>query len=496
MVIIMKMKNSVKTILVSLAVVVMTAATAFAATQEYTYNVQNDTVCKITNGTETAVESADKIFVDAENGNDGNDGSYAMPLKSVAYAVQMSKSHKNDTFVILKPGKYVVEKTINIYPEYSKDKKLVIMSYGDGAVISGEKTLSGEPALYDAQNNIYVLRTETGLYPRQLYVNGIRAKRATEEIPTDFTLKDNGYETSDKLFANLANPGEVEFVYEMHWMNPRCTAESITADGSKYVIKMNESVWEKGNSFMRGKYPLNCVDAPSYMENAYEFIDEDGEWYYNKTTGELFYKAAANEDVSGEAFTVSDTETLVNIKGSANVPCANVEIHNISFENTKWDYVSKSGGFLDSQASCIYMNGAWYKYLPAALNIESGENIKVNNCKFTKLGANAIRIIGASKNVTVSHNTISDVSGSGVVAGNVRSYQDYFVLPRNDRFSTKNIVITNNEIYNIGAEYGGSVAIQSGYVDTLEISNNEIHDVPYTAIHVGWGWQANVLNCQ
>lgn len=488
---ILNLKKAVGFILLSACSLLLTAQAAFADTAEYTYNAQNNTVYKITDGGKSAVNDAEMIFVDAAGGEDSNNGSYAMPLKSIAYAVQRSAGIKKDTFIILKPAKYTVDKTINIYPEYAADKKLVIMSYDGGATISGERILGGEISLYDEKNNIYVLRTESGLSFRQLYANGKRAVRAKQKIPEDFVLNDDGYETADVIFGNLQNPAEIEFVYEISWMNPRCGVEGISSDGSKYFVKMNKSVWEKGNSFMRGKYPLNCVNAPVSMENAYEFIDEAGEWYYNRTTGELFYKAFEGEDVYSDVFAVSQTETLMSINGSANLPCANVEIHNIAFENTKWEYVTESGGFLDTQASCIYMNGAWYKYLPAALNIESGKAVTVNNCSFSRLGANAIRIIGASKDITISNNKISDASGSGIVAGNVRAYGDYFILPHSDKYSTKNIAIRNNEIYGIGAEYGGSVAIQTGYVDTLSVSNNTIHDVPYTAIHVGWGWQAN-----
>lgn len=488
---ILKAKSLAKLLLI-LMLLPITTFSASAAT-EYTYKSDSGKVYRTTDGTENVVENADMIFVDATNGDDSNDGSYAMPLKSVACAVERSESCTRDTYIVLKPGKYNVEDTINITPKHTNNKKLVIMSYGDGAVITGEKVLSGDVSIHDSANNIYVMQTDKGLTFRQLYVDGVRKTRATSAIPTDLTLTEDktAYVTTSEVFGKISHPENVEFVYEISWMNPRCAVESVTTDGDGYKIKMNSTIWEKGNSFMRGNYPLTYVSAPVSMENAYEFIDTAGEWYYDSESGKLFYKADTGETVSSETFTVSQTQTLLNIVGSANVPCKNVEIHNISFENTKWEYVTESGGFLDTQASCIYMNGAWYKYLPSAVNIESADTVKIHNCTFTKLGANAVRVIGASKNVTVTDNTVYDVSGSGIVAGNVRSYQNYFVSPYSDKYSTEKIVISNNKIHDIGVEYGGSVAIQTGYADTVEISHNEIHDIPYSAIHVGWGWQAN-----
>jgi hypothetical protein len=55
--------------------------------------------------------------------------------------------------------------------------------------------------------------------------------------------------------------------------------------------------------------------------------------------------------------------------------------------------------------------------------------------------------------------------------------------------------ISDNYIHNVAIEYLGGVGIWQGYAQHSLISHNQIDDVPYTAISIGWaGWHANILS--
>jgi parallel beta-helix repeat protein len=49
-------------------------------------------------------------------------------------------------------------------------------------------------------------------------------------------------------------------------------------------------------------------------------------------------------------------------------------------------------------------------------------------------------------------------------------------------------VIKNNFITRVGRDYHSSVGIFAGYTEGLVIENNELVDMPYTGISIGWGW--------
>ncbi len=52
----------------------------------------------------------------------------------------------------------------------------------------------------------------------------------------------------------------------------------------------------------------------------------------------------------------------------------------------------------------------------------------------------------------------------------------------------KNISITDNYIQRIGNGHYGASGIQTFYTDGVNISHNELYDLPYSGICVGWGW--------
>jgi hypothetical protein len=85
-------------------------------------------------------------------------------------------------------------------------------------------------------------------------------------------------------------------------------------------------------------------------------------------------------------------------------------------------------------------------------------------------------------------NVITDVSGSGVSV-DLNLEGD----PADSRKISRNDVIRNNYIEKTGRDYYQTVGIMAGYTEGLVIEHNELHDMPYSGISVGWGW-ANVDN--
>ena len=65
--------------------------------------------------------------------------------------------------------------------------------------------------------------------------------------------------------------------------------------------------------------------------------------------------------------------------------------------------------------------------------------------------------------------------------------------PADGRKISRNDVIRNNYIEKTGRDYYQTVGIMAGYTDGVVIEHNELHDMPYSGISVGWGWadQAN-----
>lgn len=72
-----------------------------------------------------------------------------------------------------------------------------------------------------------------------------------------------------------------------------------------------------------------------------------------------------------------------------------------------------------------------------------------------------------------------DISGSGIQIG---LFSD--PLTTTDHNNT----INNTIVKKAAAEFSGAVGINVGYTIGTTITHNDVHDLTYAAISVGWGW--------
>ena len=78
-------------------------------------------------------------------------------------------------------------------------------------------------------------------------------------------------------------------------------------------------------------------------------------------------------------------------------------------------------------------------------------------------------------------NVFKDISSTAVQVGNLD------MSPSEDK-QTKNNTVANNYITQVAAEYQSAVGISFLYINGAEIFHNEVANLPYTGISVGWGW--------
>jgi hypothetical protein len=126
-----------------------------------------------------------------------------------------------------------------------------------------------------------------------------------------------------------------------------------------------------------------------------------------------------------------------------------------------------------------------YLKCPANIRLCGAQHIRFERCTFTRLGSAAVDLIFGSADNMISGCRFFDISGNGIQVGDVRT-QDHH--PQDLRTVVRNNQIINNYIHNIGVEFQDSVGIFAGYTDGTVIAHNEICDLPYTGVSVGWGW--------
>ncbi len=430
------------------------------------------------------------IFVDAKNGSDSNDGNQGAPLQSIAAAKALAaSSNKNMTsnlFVFIKGGEYYIDSPLEFTPEDSGTNgfNIIYKSYDGRAMLSGGIHIKNF-SLYDNGLNIYRAKVDKGLDSRQLFVNGVRAVRARSDKGLTNCTTDNGsigHTTTDTFLADYKHVSDLEMVYYESWTNPRCGVASIDVDDGIATLIMDQPGWNA----VRNKGGTS-VTSPVYYENAFELLNEPGEWYLDTHEGYLYYIPRAFEDMSIADVVLPVTEKLINMEGTEDENVHNIYFKDIEFAYSTWMRPSTSNGHSDAQNNHIRQTGV--PLMPdSAVRVRNGRYINFLDCKFDRLGITALQMFGSIKDCNVIGNEFTDISGSAISLGEPDTGNANIWNPKEEKYVIRNNKIVNNYIHTIAVDYKSAAAISAGFPKDTLISHNEIFDAPYSGMHIGYGW--------
>ncbi len=437
-----------------------------------------------------AIEAGDllAIYVDPVDGSDGNVGSKKAPVATVAKAQELVRANnddmKNHLFVFLKAGEYYLDEDIKMNAEDSGSNgyNIVYTSYGDGKaqLMSGKHFGGFEIA--DAAKNIYKVQIGD-LMARQVYINGIRGVRARSDCElTNPQMTDFGFWSDDTFLADYKNIKDLEFVTYSEWTQPRCGVSEVTVEDGRAKIVMDQPGWSNNNDYTSWRDPY-------WYENAYELLDLPGEWYIDSTDGYLYYIPRQFENPETMVATVPIAERLLTIDGTVDAPAHNITFDNLEFAYTNWLRPSSEIGYNDGQNNTI--DG---KLAEPAVMVFRSRYIDFTNNTFTKLGAAALQMMYSIQECNVVGNEFYDLSGSAIGLGKsaqvdyVNDDYETEVKPKEYKYYTINNHIDNNYIHDIGIDYGSSTAISATWPKYTTFNHNEIYNVNYSGMQIGYGW--------
>lgn len=452
------------------------------------------------------------FYVDPVNGLDTNNGtSTTTAFKTIEKARDVVRTINatmtGDIIVYLRGGTYLPTSTIQftdadsgkngfnvIYSAYNNEKP----------VISGGKPITGW-TLYDAGKNIYRASAGGNIETRQLYVNGTRATRARSAGGTSSLtfVKASGYTATGSVTAGIVTPmhnwgnqSDIEFVYKIVWTTPRAAVSSITNDGTTTTINMDTTGWgyvtSKGGTSV-GDSANNANGVVWYVENAYELLDAEGEWYLDRSTDYIYYKPRANEDISSSEIIAPVLEELVRVQGAdLDHKASNIQFYGITFAHATW-LRPNTYGQSDAQNNVIRESGV-EQIIGAAVNLKYANAVKFERNVFEHLGSNGLNMYAGSQNNLVVGSRFTDISGGGIQIGDYLNYKNSLSENYAATSDTRNILlnndVTNSYFANIGKEFMSATAIAASFPQDTDITHNEIVEVPYSGIHIGWGWTA------
>ena len=382
---------------------------------------------------------------------------------------------------------------------------------GQYPVISGADEITGWTE-QDSSTDIWEASVPASLNTRQIYVNGVRATRATGSVPVSLTQTATGYTTaSGDPMASWTNVSgdNVEFVYSGGlgaWTEPRCPVASITST----TITMAQPCWN--NSTKRvlrtdgsGRtYELvgrqSITEQPTSVENSYQLLTKPGQWYLDTSAHKLYYIPLSGQNMATADVEAPALQTLLTTSGSSSA-----EVHSIGFQGIQFSYATNTStstgqGFSEIQATyqitgtdgyatqglCTFVSGGTCPYgdwtkMAGNVSLSYDHNIHFDHDYFVHLGGAGLDLGDGSQNDTVTACVFTDISGNGLDVGGVDLNE-----PSTTQ-ATSGITVKDSHFYNIADEYQGGVAIDDGYIEDSTFLNNQINNVPYSGISVGWG---------
>lgn len=417
----------------------------------------------------------------APKGDDAGPGTAAAPFATIERAQEALRQAGGGTAVI-HGGTYRLSAPLLFGPDDSNCT--YVAAAGEKPIVSGGRSISGWKKDPNGVWTTTIDDVKAGTWWfRELFVGGRRCTRARHpnsgylrvEKPgpdnrTSFTFKEGD-------LPPLAKAQEAELVFLHDWSISRVRLAAV--DEAQRTVRLLHPVGPRGQAFwnITGFEP-----HPRYViENALEFHDQAGEWYLDRQTGVLSYWPLPGEDLTRAEVVAPAVEPLLVVQGDGAKErfVEHLTFRGLAFEHCaslaqQVRYAGGQAGFHENQE----MQGTRER-MPAAVRFDAARHCAFADGRIAHVGGTAISLENFCRDNRIVGNEIADCGGNGLMVG--EASKDPKRLAYRNR-------VENNRVHHCGQVYFGCVGIWAGITEGTMIVHNEVHDLPYTGISLGWQW--------
>jgi hypothetical protein len=487
-----------------------------------------------------AMQAAD-IWV-SPNGSDNNPGTKDRPMATVSMALRKAREMRRlhdagvagGIRIIVQQGNYQLQEPIFVRPEDSgtpESPTTIEAAPGEKPVFSGgidiknwskpAQKIPGLPA--SAQNQVWVAAAPQAggrfIEFRQLWINEQKAIRARDRNGDSMNRILNWNHQTEKCWIPFSSPAALiresglEMVIHQWWAIAilRIKSMNVQGDSAELSFHQPESRIQSEHPWPAPWLSKKTGNSAFYLTNAIQLLDQPGEWFLDMHNHRIIYWPRPGEDMRTANVVAPVLQTLLSVQGTIDNPVSHVSFKGLDFRYTTWLRPSQAG-HVPLQAGMYLLdayklkipgtpdkkgleNQAWIGRQPAGVELSYVQHTGFDRCRFTHMAATGLDYVRGTNKDSITGCLFYDIGGTAIQAGTFSDAGFETHLPFNptdERELCRNLSIKNNLITNCTNEDWGCVGIGAGYVQGINIEHNEVSNVSYSGICVGWGWTKTI----